>query len=267
MNGFSKYIFLLVNGDMKAKINAVYTLIFLIPYIFVKYFLKIKSIRPITLTLPFDCIVKTSYGRFYCRRREGDFAIVEPNHEKGIQNIFLQHKKINVFVDVGAHIGKYSIMMASLNKKAKIIAIEPDPRNFKALNYNVKINHLKNVKALPFAAGLREGLTQLFYDRWLTTSPSASFDFRTKTYILVKCKKLDNLLSNIKQIDLIKIDVEGFELEVFKGAENILKRTKTIIFESFKNNISKVKTFLEKNNFRVFSTKEKNYYYAINMQS
>jgi FkbM family methyltransferase len=259
MNGFSKYIFLLVNGDIKAKINAIYTLIFLIPYIFVKYFLKMKSIRPITLSLPFDCIVKTPYGKFYCRRRMGDFAIVEPYYEKEIQNIFLQHKRFNVFVDVGAHIGKYSIMMASLNKKGKVIAIEPDTRNFKALNYNIKINGLKNVKALPFAVGFMEGLIKLFYDRWLTTTPSASSDFQTKTYVSVKCKKLDNLLATVKQIDLIKVDVEGFELEVFKGAENILKRTKTIIFESFESNINKVKAFLEKNNFKVSNINEKNY--------
>jgi FkbM family methyltransferase len=266
MNGFSKYIFLLTNGNVKGKINAIYTLIFLIPYIFVKYFLRMKSVRPITLTLPFDCIVKTPHGKFYCRRRMGDFAVVEPYYEKEIQNIFLQHKDFNVFVDVGAHIGKYSITMASLNKKGKVIAIDPDTRNFKALNYNIKINGLKNVKALPFAVGFREGLIKLFYDKWLTTTPSAISNLQTKTYILVKCKKLDNLLTTIKQIDLIKIDVEGMELEVFKGAKNILRRTKAIIFESFEDNIKNIKVFLEKNNFKVSDTKEKDYYYAINMK-
>lgn len=261
MGKFSKYIFLLVNGDTKAKINALYALIFLIPYTFIKYFLKMKSIKPITLTLPFDCLVKTPYGKFYCRRRTGDFAVVEPCYEKEIQGIFLQHKKFDLFVDIGAHIGKYSIMMASLNKKGEVIAIEPDARNFSILNYNVKINHLKNVKTLPFACSSKKGFIRLFYDKWLTTSPSATSN-QTKTHVLVKCERLDGLLPK-KQIDLIKIDVEGFELEVLKGAKGVLKRTKAIIFESFENNINKVKTFLEERGFNVLNTKEKNYYYAI----
>ena len=257
-----KYIYLLTNGDVRAKINFFYFLIFSPIYFFLKHLFQIKHIA---CTAPFKFVLTTPYGKFLCNGKKADFGVVTPGFEKNIQNIFLQHKNFNVFVDVGAHIGRYSVMMAILNKNGKVIAIEPEPNNIEALKYNIKINNLKNMEVFPFAVGSNEGSIQLFYDKWFSSVASTIQDFQAKRYILVRCKKLDNLLAKIKQIDLIKIDIEGFELEALRGAKNVLERTKVIIFENlYKKN--QVKIFLEKNNFKVFDTKEEHYFYAVNMK-
>ena len=77
-------------------------------------------------------VITTPYGTFYCRAQKEDIEIIHPTSQINLEKYFNILK--GNFIDVGAHIGKYSIMVAKkLKSRGKVIAIEPDPENFKIL--------------------------------------------------------------------------------------------------------------------------------------
>lgn len=155
----------------------------------------------------------------------------------------------DVFVDVGAYIGGYSIR--ACKRGVKVIAIEPDKDNFSLLLENLRINGCRNVHVLNIAAGEKESIKPLY------SSDSPDTYTLTKgrlTRDLVYVKPLDNVLMNIlgdKRIKLLKIDVEGAELRVLRGIHETLKRTDYIMIEIFPQNRSEVIWFLEKHGFKL----------------
>src|SRR5713101_2426579 len=92
-----------------------------------------------------DVAVETPIGRFACRGRTTDFDIINPNHEvELVRRIELRLSRASngkaVFVDVGAHVGKYTVLAARLlGGRGRVVAIEPDPSNFAALTTNVAL--------------------------------------------------------------------------------------------------------------------------------
>lgn len=132
----------------------------------------------------------------------------------------------NIIVDVGAHIGIYTIKCAYVYPKAKIYSIEPEEENFKLLEKNIYLNNLeKRVVPLKLAFFNKRGYMKLALD-----------EFRSGQHSLLKsCKKmesvkvitLDDFLDKInKKIDLIKIDTEGSEYNVLLGGLNCLNKDK-----------------------------------------
>ena len=98
-----------------------------------------------------------------------------------------------------------------------------------------------------------------------TTPKIDDLNIETSKYYKVKLKTLDSF--NFSRVDLIKIDVEGMELEVLKGSKKILKDLKPIIFyENTKTNSSELKDFLIENNYVVIKEINKNFI-AINRDS
>jgi FkbM family methyltransferase len=133
-----------------------------------------------------------------------------------------------VVVDVGASIGAFTISSSLLvGEKGKVIAIEPEPKSFKILNTNIKINKLSNVLCLNLALSNKEGYENLYVN---SDDPScSSFKKDMVNYdkiITVKVKTLSNLFNEIKlqRIDLLKIDTQGYEKEVIEGSLELLHR-------------------------------------------
>jgi len=127
-----------------------------------------------------------------------------------------------VVIDVGAHIGFYTVIAAKAVGESGIIhAVEPCSQTLEFLKANVTLNQLMNVHVHPFAAG-RESGPRLFN----ITGSSDSHGFyshpNTKTVrtIEVEQVRLDNLIQG--RVDAIKIDVEGAEIEVLDGMKDIL---------------------------------------------
>ena len=191
-------------------------------------------------------------------------------HQKRIIN-HIRHLNIEYFIDVGAHKGEFLSYILNIKHK-KIYCFEPQKNIFKILNKKYKNN--KKVKL--FNIGLaHKTLNLTFYVNKLTSTSTFStskntFFLKIKNFILnsknpyvdkydIKTKKLDEIflkkkISNI----LLKIDVEGFELNVLKGAQKILsKNVKYVLiekhfFQLYKNNSPyKVHYFLKKNNFKL----------------
>jgi len=131
-------------------------------------------------------------------------------------------------VDVGANIGVLSLLLSSLlGSSGFVLAIEAHPRTYRALAKNLKLNHASNVNSLNIAVGPEAG-TLRFSDRLDDEWNRVDVDSGT---LEVEVKPLDMLCDHIPCVDILKIDVEGFELNVLKGAIGVLSRTDCVLLE------------------------------------
>lgn len=132
---------------------------------------------------------------------------------------------------VGAHIGSVLIPLAKKCKAANVLAFEPNPKTFRLLNLNLRLNDLERVLRYEVAIGAREGGFLSFIENPINTGNSRVVREGEGT-VSVPARRLDTLLPDAwGPIDLIVIDVEGFECEVMRGAEETLKRTRYCLIE------------------------------------
>jgi FkbM family methyltransferase len=194
-----------------------------------------KFLRPGTSTLLKFKVPKYDY-EFYCRINKDDFKIMTI-HEDDIIKRFTP-KKGDIVIDIGAHIGLYTIISSKrVGANGKVVAIEADPSNFEMLNSNIKLNQLTNVTPLNYAAYSKETKIKLYlpsgesgFTKYNTIMPN--WINTQEKFVEVNANTLDYLLqlNEIRQeeVNWIKIDVEGAEFEVLKGATNVLSKSKDI---------------------------------------
>src|SRR5215203_5029528 len=143
----------------------------------------------------------------------------------------------DVVVDIGAHMGRYTIIAAKrVGTKGKVMAIEANPSNFEMLNRNIKLNQLTNIISLNNAVYSKETKIKLYLpgEELGDTIYNTIISDRAKNedkFVEVNANTLDYLLQSkgIKQVNWIKIDVEGAEFEVLKGAHNLLLNSRNIV--------------------------------------
>jgi len=118
----------------------------------------------IGLRLSRNCLVRLHGKYFIVRKRTIDLNVISPLSEsweiKTIKSYVkrlrsLEPNKTLVFIDVGSHIGKYTLLLSDIVDR--VIALEPDPRNYKLLLYNLKLNNINNVIPLQIAASSKKG--------------------------------------------------------------------------------------------------------------
>lgn len=134
----------------------------------------------------------------------------------------------DIVVDVGAAFGFYTIMSSTkVGEHGKVVAIEPQPDIFGMLNRNINLNKLANVITLNYAISSKTSTLRL-YSTYSTIPERAGQSL--ESYIEVSADTLDNLLGqlDIHEVNWIKVDVEGAELEVLKGAVGILSKSREI---------------------------------------
>ncbi len=148
--------------------------------------------------------------------------------------LFLLHylKKGEIFVDVGANIGSYTIL-ASAEIGATTYSFEPLPDTYNQLLNNININNIANsVKYYNIGLASKPG-ELLFSDEQDSSMNHVIYSTNDgSNFKKVKVSTLDSVLVDVEP-SLLKIDVEGFELEVLKGAEKTLSSNslKAIIIE------------------------------------
>jgi FkbM family methyltransferase len=126
-----------------------------------------------------------------------------------------------------------SFAAKTIIKSGKVIAIEANPNTYKALLANNELN-MNPLEVHNYALGESNGflmISNLHADDCNSINGSVQSKETYKNYLKVKSTKLDFLLSELKKIDFIKIDVEGFELAVLKGALECIKKTRYIYLE------------------------------------
>ena len=158
---------------------------------------------------------------------------------------FLKVKEGEVFLDVGAHIGKYTFQKAKeVGKNGLVIAIEPHPRNFMVLLKSIRENDFDNIVAFNVAAWNKNCEMELYSGRYSTLhSLKKSFQeqqgYSSRAMPLkVKARRLDDVLKTVGvNVDWIKIDVEGAEKEALLGLEKTLgKSNPKIVIETWEFN-------------------------------
>ncbi len=162
-------------------------------------------------------------------------------------------KKTNLVIDVGAYIGNHSVFFSKYFKN--VISFEPNSFSYKLLQLNTLSK--KNIKIYNYGLSKKNSVKD-FYSYDLNFGGSSVIQNKNLKYKKIKAKfvKFDGLKIK-KKADLIKIDVEGDELNVLKGMNKyILKHKPTIVFEcqisEFKNGTTQVIEYLKKNNYKKF---------------
>ena len=184
-------------------------------------------------------------------------AFFEKNYEEDRMNFLISNsKKINseILIDVGAYIGFYSIMMGEHFKK--IFAFEPHSRNFKILNENIIRNNLHN-RVKTYNSGLADEKKELYGESKSKGKLLQSSGFSLMRGGNVKISLLvgDEVLKFKNKVITIKIDVEGFELNVLKGIKKLLQNNKCLVqVEIWKINFQKVHKFLNNLNYQKMKT-------------
>lgn len=173
---------------------------------------------------------------------------------------FLQSnlRKGDIYIDIGANIGTTTLVAAKAVGDAGIVfCFEPNKRTYKALITNIKKNKFSNILAKQCALGSKEG-TVLFSDKNNDDMNRVSIGGEGNT---VPLSTLDSYTNHINNIRLMKIDVEGYEMEVLQGAVQTLKKTEMVFFESieqnaqnYNNSVSLLIFFLKQNSFRIEDT-------------
>jgi len=179
------------------------------------------------------------------------FSLFPIKSEKPVVKLFRKLPESSIVFDVGAHIGKYTLMASP--KANLVIAVEAEPSNFKILEKNIKTNNLENINAFNVAASRTNGVANLYLGEDSSTH-SLSIDLRKKESIIVESRTLDSLIElNKSKIDLIKIDVEGAELAVLAGAQKCLNNIRIIAIEIHREeNKQKIVNLLEKNGLSTY---------------
>jgi FkbM family methyltransferase len=146
----------------------------------------------------------------------------------------------SIAIDVGANIGWHTLLMAQLvDTKGRVLAVEANPSVRRCLQQNIDLNRFRQVDIIPFALADAEG-TVVFH------GPSADDPDSGNGYVIsdgaercaatiaVEARRLDQVVSSsgIDRLDLIKIDVEGFEWPVLRGGEQTISDLRQhIVFE------------------------------------
>jgi len=182
------------------------------------------------------------YYFYYARQGKldkiGSFALFNTFfqilHEQFIDDCYQKTHALKpgeVVVDVGANVGAFTIKAAlAVGDSGKVIAIEPEIHNCQMLAQNVNDNGLRNVQIVPMGAWSSKKELPLYVSdsiggHTFNEESSKLFDYR-ETQETCQLDTLDNILAKLttKNVDFIKMDIEGAEIEAIKGAHDTLMR-------------------------------------------
>jgi FkbM family methyltransferase len=130
-----------------------------------------------------------------------------------------------VVIDVGSNIGYYALLEARLvGASGQVIAIEPVPQNAAVLRENVQLNQRGNIAIHEMAIADHNGESPIYLSpksNWHSLLPLAS-----RPTIMVTVSTLDRLVASARlpSVDLIRMDVEGYEIQILSGMRDTLRR-------------------------------------------
>jgi FkbM family methyltransferase len=180
---------------------------------------------------------------------ENDIDKTNPSYEGKFRNQILEHlPNKRTFVDVGANVGIWSFPM--IGKFSKIIGYEPSKQNIECLQANVKDGIEIRTKAVADFEGTAD-----FHQAGKNCGDGKLCREGVKSSYTVPVVRLDN--EQLTDVDLIKIDVQGWELEVLRGAEQIIKQQQPWVIFEVNQDIDICCEFMQNLNYETIYTKSK----------
>ena len=165
-------------------------------------------------------------------RQLAKYRAYEPVNSNWLASRF-QDLSGGLFVDVGANFGWYSLLSARLAPKSTVIALEPSRENFALLKRNIANNRFDNIFAINKGAGAEAIAASLYrheHDNPGAHSIRKSADGQAGETISIE--PLDKILMPYPgDVHLLKIDVEGYEIDALLGATETLRRTRFVLLE------------------------------------
>ncbi len=147
-------------------------------------------------------------------------------------------------LDIGAHVGSLTVPMARLiGPEGTVYAFEPQKKIYRELVHNLKLNELANAVPLRFAISSKAGIVEM--------TPAIAHDGRVRVGTggdRVEARTIDSF--GFSDVSLMKIDVEGYEVEVLRGAEKTIDAfTPVIIIEIRQSNLEIVTSILKRHGY------------------
>lgn len=214
---------------------------------------KLRIYKLFKILFSFDLKILTSFILYR----------ISPSYEH--IKVLKKIKNIKTFIDIGSNKGQFSLLINNLYPKSKVLAFEPLSEEFKILKKIFLKN--KNISTYNYALGNKNTAMNMYKSNKTDSSsflrPSYSqIKFFPNTFvkqkIKVNIKKLKNFTKRLKKPIFLKIDVQGFELEVLKGSD--VSQFKFIYLEgSYKKLytnqplITDILKFLKSKNFKLVS--------------
>jgi FkbM family methyltransferase len=196
-----------------------------------------------------------------------DWLVFNEIFHEQVYDKFFTVEPGDVVIDVGAHVGVFTLKAArATSEQGRVVAIEPEPTNLNLLRQNILNNGFSNITVVDKACTSHRGKVKLYLAP-LSCGASLVNPLLVSSgkHIEVQADTLDDILSDLalSRVNFIKIDAEGSELEILKGAE------KTLMYPGLKLSIasyhtladgtpefSPIQSFLEQRGFSICANKD-----------
>jgi FkbM family methyltransferase len=194
--------------------------------------LILSNILPIRIKKGISIDLKL-YGNIFYNKRNSALSFEEKLFS------LLPNKKGHI-IEAGGHVGSYTIFISKNCSNATLHVFEPNPQNIHFLKKNLKINSCKNVNIIESGLGSENIKAEFVSDKFVTAK--GTFKTDKQTNMVISGKKLIRLEVEIKTLDdfinqqkitnvyFIKIDTEGFEPKVIRGALITIQNERPLIY-------------------------------------
>jgi FkbM family methyltransferase len=190
---------------------------------------------------------------------------VDPNHvDRAEEFVYDFLKPGDTLIDIGANIGCVTAAGSlAVGETGHVYSVEPHPQTYKHLEKTITINHCTNVTSLNVALGAEAGIVNFTDEPRKDDNNCVAQD--AESGIRVPCMTLTSLVDehSISRIAVMKIDVEGFEMQVLQGAQSMLHKVDSIYIEVLEHTLQKfgscasdVFRLLQSHGFRCFYFKD-----------
>jgi FkbM family methyltransferase len=140
----------------------------------------------------------------------------------------------DVFLDLGANIGYFSLLAASIvQESGKVISFEPNIQNLHLLYLSILENHFNNIKVYPLAASVSSQILKItsFGSNGFLEKPSD--DIVQSNFQFIQSVIVDELLHSEEKVDVVKMDIEGYEPLALRGMDKLIKKHNPVIITEF----------------------------------
>ena len=195
------------------------------------------------------------------RRGTIDSEIV---HDVAIKKTYFNYFSVkdgDVVVDIGGHIGTFSILASSINKTGKIYLFEPNLNNFNQIKENIRLNDIQNILAFNKCVSEETGVKDFYIPRFKSTGAEGGGCLYNNCDSHIKIKidsiSLNDLIiqNNIDRINFLKMDCEGGEYEIlFNCDKDVIDKIDKIAMEYHDHlanyDVSSLEDFLKEHGFK-----------------